>query len=117
MHSNRSEWEGNSNIEGCWFQLLGPLFFAFVLQKIISAVDIDDECIGLLFHASFLDDGLLAGSTSAVLQKMHLVEELGSQLGILSTLLNVSFLATISNTFPAVIKSFHVPHFEILGAP
>ena len=46
---------------------LGPLLFALVLQKIISAVDVDVECIEILFNAWFLDDGVLAGPKSAVL--------------------------------------------------
>ena len=36
---------------------LGPLFFALVLHKVVSAIDADD----LLFQAWFLDDGVLAG--------------------------------------------------------
>ena len=38
---------------------LGPLLFALMLQTIISAVDIDAECIQMLFHAWFLDYGVL----------------------------------------------------------
>ena len=57
--------------------LLGPLLFALVLQKIIPAVDMDVKCIQMLFNAWFLDDGVLAGTKSAVLRVMHLIEELG----------------------------------------
>ena len=45
---------------------LGPLLFALVLQRIISVVDMDDECLKMLFHAWLLDDGVLAGTKSAV---------------------------------------------------
>eukprot|EP00731_Ephydatia_muelleri_P023010 Em0015g593a len=41
---------------------LGPLFFALVLHKVVSAIDADDECLDLLFQAWFLDDGVLAGA-------------------------------------------------------
>ena len=61
---------------------LGPLLFALMLQRIISAVDIDVECIQMLFHAWFLDDGMLAGTKSAVLRAMCLIEKLGPPLGI-----------------------------------
>ena len=30
---------------------LGPLFFALVLYKVVSAIDADDECLDLLFQA------------------------------------------------------------------
>ena len=46
---------------------LGLLLFELMLQRIISAVDIDVECIQMLFHAWFLDDGVLAETKSAVL--------------------------------------------------
>ena len=40
---------------------LGPLFFASVLHKVVSAIDADGDCLDLLFQAWFLDDGVLAG--------------------------------------------------------
>ena len=35
---------------------LGPLFFALVLHKVVSAIDADDECLDLLFskHGSWM---------------------------------------------------------------
>ena len=41
---------------------LGHLLFSLVLQKIIDAIDADDECLHILFQAWCLDDGVLAGS-------------------------------------------------------
>ena len=98
---------------------LGPLLFALVLQKIISAVDMDDECIQMLFNAWFLDDGVLAGTKSAVLRAMHLIEELGPPFGIFINLAKCELCSRneLSSTFPVMIKSSQVPHFEILGAP
>eukprot|EP00731_Ephydatia_muelleri_P012237 Em0006g1131a len=40
---------------------LGPMLFALVLQKLISTIDADDECLQLLLQAWYLDDGVLAG--------------------------------------------------------
>ena len=98
---------------------LGPLLFALVLQKIISAVDMDVECIQMLFNAWFLDDGVLAGTKSAVLRAMHLIEELGPPFGIFINLAKCELFSRneLSSTFPVMIKSSQVPHFEILGAP
>ena len=46
---------------------LGPLLFALVLHKVISAIDADDECLNLLYQAWHMDDGVLAGKRSAVI--------------------------------------------------
>ena len=43
---------------------LGPLLFSLVLQKLAASIDADDECIDLLFHSWYLDDGVLAGIES-----------------------------------------------------
>ena len=98
---------------------LGPLLFALVLQKIISAVDMDVECIQMLFNTWFLDDGVLAGTKSAVLRAMHLIEELGPTFGIFINLAKCELFSRneLSNTFPVMIKSSQVPHFEILRGP
>ena len=68
---------------------LGPLRFALVLQKIISAVD------------------------------RHLIEELGPPFGIFINLAKCELFSRneLSSTFPVMIKSSQVPHFEILGGP
>ena len=98
---------------------LGPLLFALVLQKIISAVDVDVECIEMLFNAWFLDYGVLAGPKSAVLRAMHLIEELGPSFGIFINLAKCELYSRneLSSTFPVMIKSSQVPHLELLGAP
>ena len=53
---------------------LGPLFFALVLHKSVSAIDADDECLDL---AWFLDDGVLAGKKASVLRALSTLEEFG----------------------------------------
>ena len=35
---------------------LGPLLFSLVLQRLISSIDADDDCIQVLFQAWYLDD-------------------------------------------------------------
>ena len=61
---------------------LGPMLFALVLQKLISTIDADDECLQLLLQAWYLDDGVLAGKRSAVLHALNLIEELGPHIGL-----------------------------------
>ena len=62
--------------------LLGPMLFALVLQKLISTIEVDNECLQILFQAWYLDDGVLAGKRSAVLHALHHIEELGSHIGL-----------------------------------
>ena len=61
---------------------LGPLLFSLVLQRLISSIDADDDCIQVLYQARYLDDGVLIGRRSAVLRPLSLLEELGPSLGI-----------------------------------
>eukprot|EP00731_Ephydatia_muelleri_P030964 Em0022g478a len=50
---------------------------------------------------------------------MHLIEELGPPFGIFINLAKCELFSRneLSSTFPVMIKSSQVPHFEILGAP
>ena len=61
---------------------LDPLLFSLALHKLVSSIDADDECFGLMLQTWYLDDGVLAGSHPAVLRAVHLLEELGPVLGI-----------------------------------
>ena len=54
---------------------LGPLLFSLVLQKLAASIDADEECIDLLFHAWYLDDGVLAGNRLAVSRAFFLIQE------------------------------------------
>ena len=54
----------------------------FLSVVLISSIDADDDCLQMLFQAWYLDDGVLAGSTSAVLRALDLIQELGPSLGI-----------------------------------
>ena len=87
---------------------LGPLLFALVLQKIVCIV------VDMLFNPWFPDDGVLAGTKSAVLGAMHLIEELGPPFGIFINLAKCELYSRneLNSTFPVMIKSSQVPHFE-----
>ena len=97
---------------------LGPLFFALVLHKVVSAIDADDECLDLLIQAWFLDDGILAGKKASVLRAMSILEESGPSLGIFINLSKCKvFSRNDPHSFPAAMKTSHLPHMVILGAP
>ena len=81
---------------------LGPMLFALVLQKLISTIDADDECLQLLLQAWYLDDGVLAGKRSAVLRALHLIEELDLTLVLSSISLNAKF------SVPKATTCFHL---------
>eukprot|EP00731_Ephydatia_muelleri_P007198 Em0003g1446a len=55
--------------------------YALNWQKLAAIIDADDECIDLLFHAWYLDDGVLAGNRLAVSRAFFLIQELGPALG------------------------------------
>ena len=97
---------------------IGPLFFDLVLQKIVSAIDTDDECLDLLYQAWYHDDGILAGTKSALVRALTLIEELGPTVGIFINLSKCEiFCRTNTAMFPTSMKVSHAPHLDILGAP
>ena len=56
---------------------LGQLLFCLVLQKVVSAIAADSVCPELLFHAWYLDDGVVAGPQLAVEKALSIIQELG----------------------------------------
>ena len=97
---------------------LGPLLFSLVLQKLAASNDTDDECIDLLFHAWYLDDGVLAGNRLAVSRAFFLIQELGPALGFHINLGKCELFARRGNTlFPSAIPCSTLPNLVILGAP
>ena len=97
---------------------LDPLLFALVLQRLISSIDADDDCIQVLFQAWYIDDGVLTGRRSAVLRALSLIEELGPSLSIHINLAKCELFSHFGNSmFPPAVKFSHHPNLEILGAP
>ena len=97
---------------------LGPLLFSLVLQKLAASIDANDECIDLLFHAWYLDDGVLAGNRLAVLRAFFLIQELVPALGFHINLGKCELFARSGNTlFPSAILCSTLPNLVILGAP
>ncbi|KAL5484406.1 hypothetical protein EMCRGX_G020899 [Ephydatia muelleri] len=94
------------------------LLFCLVLQKVVSAIATDSVCSELLFHAWYLDDGIVAGPQLAVKNALSIIQELGPPLGLFvnPTKCELFGLADL-NSFPIEMKRSNVPHLEILGAP
>ncbi|KAL5509541.1 hypothetical protein EMCRGX_G004932 [Ephydatia muelleri] len=57
---------------------LGPMFFSLVLHKLVSAIATDEDTAKLLFHAWYLDDGVVAGPKQSASQLLSQIEEVGS---------------------------------------
>ena len=53
---------------------LDPLLFCLVLQKVVSAIAADSE---LLFHAWYLDDGVVVGSRKCPLNYLGIRPTIG----------------------------------------
>ncbi|KAL5516332.1 hypothetical protein EMCRGX_G001626 [Ephydatia muelleri] len=69
-----------------------------VLQKLVSSLDADEECAEILLQAWYLDNGALAGTRSAVLCALHLIEELGPALGLHVNLAKCEMFSRRGNT-------------------
>ena len=94
---------------------LGPLLFCLVLQTVLSAIASDPICFDLLFHAWYIDDGVIAGSKQAVVQAFSIIQDLGSPLGLVINSSKCELYGDCDlQPFPSEMNAFN---FEILGAP
>eukprot|EP00731_Ephydatia_muelleri_P005419 Em0002g1595a len=97
---------------------LGPMFFSLVLHKLVSAIATDEDTAKLLFHAWYLDDGVVAGPKLSVLHALAILQELGPPLGLV---INPSKCELYSQNdiivFSSEMKQSNMPHLEILGSP
>ena len=62
---------------------LGPLLFSIVLQSILKSFSEDAQCNSLDFNCWYIDDGVLAGDTAALVKAVHLLDTYGSTKGLL----------------------------------
>ena len=86
--------------------------YRYALQKLVSSLDADEECAEILLQAWYLDSGALAGTRSAVLRALHLIEELSPALGLHVNLAKCSRRGNTS--FP---PESLLPNLYIIGAP
>ena len=97
---------------------LGPMLFSLVLHKLVSAIATDEDTAKLLFHAWYLDDGVVAGPKQSVLHALTIIQELGPPLGLV---INPSKCELYSqndmSVFSSQMKQSNMPHLEILGSP
>ena len=68
-------------------------------------------------HGSWMM-GVLAGKKASVLRAVSILEEFGTSLGIFINLSKCEvFSRNDLHSFPAAMKTSHLPHMVILGAP
>ena len=97
--------------------LLGPLLFCLVLQKVLSAIASDPICFDLLFHAWYIDDGVIAGSRQAVVQALSIIQDLGQPLDLVINSSKCELYGDCDlQPFPSEMKKCNAFNFEILGA-
>ena len=99
---------------------LGPLLYALVLQKVVITISKDSCYADLLLHRWYLDDGAIAAFVVvAVRHALHILDEMGPQLGIH---INHSKCELLSQNvdfalFPSQMKTSTEPNLVILGVP
>ena len=59
----------------------GPLLFSLVMNILVSEIASDAGCAHLLYHAWYLDDGVVAGPSTEVRRVLAILEERGPSLG------------------------------------
>ena len=89
---------------------------AFII--IIIIIITDPICFDLLFHAWYIDDGVIAGSKQAVVQALSIIQDLGPPLGLVINSSKCELYGDCDlQPFPSEMKKCKVFNFEILGAP
>ena len=95
---------------------LGPLLFSLVLNVLVKTISEDTACSSNLFHAWYLDDGVLAGPRQSLCWCLSLLQVHGPALGLL---VNVSKCEVFSHhnldVFPSGMKASDKPNIVILG--
>ena len=84
----------------------------------LTSIEVDDNCLHLILEPWYLDDGVLAGERSAVIRALHLIEELGSHLGLHINFSKCELFSRNGNShFPPVVESSLLPNLDILEVP
>ena len=97
---------------------LGPLLFSLVLNILVSEIVLEPGCANLLYHAWYLDDGVVAGSSTEVCRVLAILEERGHSLGLHVNINKCEvFCHSDLSHFPPSMKQSHQPNIEILGIP
>ena len=66
-----------------------------MLNILVSEIVLEPGCANLLYHAWYLDDGVVAGSSTEVCRVLAILEERGHSLwDYMSKLINVKFFVT-----------------------
>ena len=95
---------------------LGPLLFSLVLNVLVKTISEDKARSSNLFHAWYLDDGVLAGPRQSLCRCLGLLQVHGPALGLL---VNVSKCEVFSHhnldVFPSGMKASDKPNIVILG--
>ena len=111
---------GNFDLRGCCAARgsSGPLLLCLSPAPSGSYHHQGYSCQVLLFNAWYLDDGVVAGPSSSVQHVIHLLQDLGSSLGLhLNPPKCELFSQGDLSLFPSDMKKSYTPNLTILGAP
>ena len=89
-----------------------------VLHKVMSEITANSVCADLSYHAWYLDDGVLAGPQSAVLQALFIIQEIGPPIGLIINFHKCEIFSKHDVIpFPLEMKRSTHPNIVILGIP
>ena len=85
----------------------------------LSTIASDPICFDLnLFHAWYIDDGVIASSKQAVVQALSIIQDLGPPLGLVINSSKCELYGDCDlQPFPSEMKKCNAFNSEILGAP
>ena len=88
---------------------LGPLLFSLVFNILVAEIASDAGCTHLLYHAWYMDDGVVAGVSSEVRRVLAILEEKGPSLGLHINIPKCEvFCCGDLSLFPSSMKQSHV---------
>ena len=93
-----------------------PLLFSLVLNILVKSISKDNTCSSNLFHAWYMDDGVLAGPRQSLCEALNLLQVHGPALGLYVNLSKCEvFTRHNLDMFPPEMKAYVKPNIVILG--
>ena len=95
---------------------LGPLLFFLVVNILVKSISKNKTCCSNIFHAWYMDDGVLAGPRQSLCQVLNLLQVHDPTLGLHVNLSKCEVFSRHNlDMFTCGMKAYDKPNIEILG--